>query len=95
MPGLVVAVPVREGDSVRRGTRLLSIEAMKMETGVFSECDGTVTEVLVTAGTQVDTKQLLMVVGDPGGAAEGPGDPEEDAGGGADDAEDGPEDAEG
>ena len=68
------------GTSVSRGTRLLSIEAMKMETGVFADRDGTVTEVLVTAGTQVDTKQLLMVIGEPG---DGPGDPEEDAGRGA------------
>jgi pyruvate carboxylase len=37
---------------------------MKMETGVFAERDGVVREVLVGAGTQVDTKQLLMVVGD-------------------------------
>ena len=62
MPGLVVAVSAHEGDRVARGDRLLSIEAMKMETGVFAERDGVVAEVLVTAGTQVDTKQLLMVV---------------------------------
>ena len=49
-----------------RGDRLLSIEAMKMETGVFAERDGVVAEVLVAAGTQVETKQLLMVVGDGG-----------------------------
>jgi pyruvate carboxylase len=52
------------GERVARGDRLLSIEAMKMETGVFAERDGVVREVLVGAGTQVDTKQLLMVVGD-------------------------------
>jgi pyruvate carboxylase len=62
MPGLVVAVTAHEGEAVSRGDRLLSIEAMKMETGVFAERDGVVTEVLVGAGTQVDTKQLLMVV---------------------------------
>ncbi len=62
MPGLVVAVSAHEGDRVARGDRLLSIEAMKMETGVFAERDGVVAEVLVTAGTQVDTKELLMVV---------------------------------
>ncbi len=56
-----------------RGDRLLSIEAMKMETGVFAERDGVVEEVLVAAGTQVDTKQLLMVVGDGGGDGAGPG----------------------
>ena len=63
MPGLVVAVTAQVGDRVERGDRLLSIEAMKMETGVFAERDGVVEEVLVGAGTQVDTKQLLMVVG--------------------------------
>ena len=72
MPGLVVAVSAHEGDRVSRGDRLLSIEAMKMETGVFAERDGVVEEVLVAAGTQVDTKQLLMVVGDGGGDGAGP-----------------------
>ena len=72
MPGLVVAVSADEGDRVSRGDRLLSIEAMKMETGVFAERDGVVAEVLVAAGTQVDTKQLLMVVGDGGGDGAGP-----------------------
>ncbi len=64
MPGLVVAVSAHEGERVSRGDRLLSIEAMKMETGVFAERDGVLREVLVAAGTQVETKQLLMVVGD-------------------------------
>jgi pyruvate carboxylase len=74
MPGLVVAVSAHEGERVARGDRLLSIEAMKMETGVFAERDGVVAEVLVSAGTQVETKQLLMVVGeydDAGPASEG------------------------
>jgi len=67
MPGLVVAVTAHPGERVERGDRLLSIEAMKMETGVFAERDGVVEEVLVGAGTQVDTKQLLMVVAPPPG----------------------------
>jgi pyruvate carboxylase len=64
MPGLVVAVAVREGERVERGDRLLSIEAMKMETGVFADRAGVVREVLVAAGTQVETKQLMLVVAD-------------------------------
>ena len=64
MPGLVVAVSARTGDAVTRGDRLLSIEAMKMETGVFADRDGVIGEVLVSAGTQVETKQLLMVITD-------------------------------
>jgi pyruvate carboxylase len=49
MPGLVVTVAVNQGQSVARGDRLLSIEAMKMQTAVFAERDGVVQEVLVTA----------------------------------------------
>ncbi|WP_217915788.1 pyruvate carboxylase [Miltoncostaea marina] len=71
MPGLVVAVNAHEGDRVERGDRLLSIEAMKMETGVFAERPGVVREVLVPAGTQVETKQLLMIVGEEAGGDEG------------------------
>jgi len=62
MPGLVVSVSVQPGERVTAGDRLLSIEAMKMETGVFAEHDGTVGEVLVAAGAQVETKQLLMTL---------------------------------
>jgi pyruvate carboxylase len=63
MPGLVVGVSVRAGDRVEQGDRLLSIEAMKMETGVFAERGGVVQEVVVAPGAQVETKQLLMVIG--------------------------------
>jgi pyruvate carboxylase len=62
MPGLVVGVSAHVGETVSRGDRLLSIEAMKMETGVFADRDGVVEEVLVAAGTQVEPKQLLMIV---------------------------------
>ena len=40
---------------------LLSIEAMKMETALHAERDGTIAEVLVKAGAQIDAKDLLMV----------------------------------
>lgn len=62
MPGLVVSVAVKEGDKVERGDVLLSIEAMKMETSVLAEKSGTIEKVVVAAGTQVDTKDLLVVV---------------------------------
>ena len=54
----------RRASASAPATALLSIEAMKMETGVFAERDGVVREVLVSAGTQVDTEQLLMVLED-------------------------------
>ena len=60
MPGMVVTVAVKVGDSVKKGQKLLSLEAMKMETTVAAEADGKVAEVLVTAGSQVATGDLLI-----------------------------------
>jgi pyruvate carboxylase len=52
---------VHAGQRIARGEALVSLEAMKMETTVRSDRDGTVKEVLVKAGMQVDTKDLLVV----------------------------------
>jgi pyruvate carboxylase len=60
MPGMVVTVAVRVGDKVRKGQKLLSLEAMKMETAVHTEIDGHVAEVLVKPGSQVETGDLLV-----------------------------------
>jgi pyruvate carboxylase len=62
MPGMVSSLQVCEGQQVEAGDRLLSIEAMKMETAIFAERPGVVGEVLITAGTQVDSKDLLIVL---------------------------------
>jgi pyruvate carboxylase len=62
MPGMVVAVAVRAGEHVRKGQKLLSLEAMKMETAVNAELDGTVREVLVQPGIRVETGDLLLVI---------------------------------
>jgi pyruvate carboxylase len=60
MPGLVVRVKVEEGDEVEAGQKLFTLEAMKMETTLYAEKAGVVAEVLVKAGTQVDTGDLLL-----------------------------------
>jgi len=60
MPGLVVTVAVKPGDKVSAGQKLLSLEAMKMETTLYAERDGRVAELLVQPGTQVDTNDLLI-----------------------------------
>jgi pyruvate carboxylase len=62
MPGMVVSVNVKVGDKVKAGQKLLSLEAMKMETHVGAEREGTVKEVYVKAGSQVDTGDLLLVI---------------------------------
>ncbi|NDC64177.1 MAG: pyruvate carboxylase, partial [Planctomycetia bacterium] len=60
MPGLIVTVAVRPGDVVTRGQKLLSLEAMKMETTVYAERDGKVAEVLVVPGTPVEAGELVV-----------------------------------
>lgn len=60
MPGVVSALSVATGQAVKAGDVLLSIEAMKMETALHAERDGTVGEVLVKAGDQIDAKDLLI-----------------------------------
>ncbi|MGE3841967.1 MAG: pyruvate carboxylase [Vicinamibacterales bacterium] len=60
MPGMVVTVAVQSGDSVSKGQKLLTVEAMKMETTIAAERDGKVADVYVKAGSQVATGDLLL-----------------------------------
>ena len=61
MPGVISRVFVSPGQAVNAGDVLVSIEAMKMETALHAEKDGTISEVLVRAGDQIDAKDLLVV----------------------------------
>ena len=70
-PAWSSASPSSPATRSRKGQKLLSIEAMKMETTLYAERAGRVAEVLVAAGTQVETGELMMVIGDPGEAAGG------------------------
>jgi pyruvate carboxylase len=60
MPGMVVSVTVQVGDVVAKGQKILSLEAMKMESTVYAERDGKVSEVLVEPGSQVETGDLML-----------------------------------
>jgi pyruvate carboxylase len=60
MSGLVVRVMVAAGEEVPAGQKLFALEAMKMETTLYAEKAGTVAEVLVQAGTQVEANDLLL-----------------------------------
>jgi pyruvate carboxylase len=62
MPGVISTVAVKLGQPVSAGDVICSIEAMKMETALHAERDGTVKEVLVSPGTPVDAKDLLVVL---------------------------------
>ncbi|ARO26065.1 pyruvate carboxylase [Rhizobium sp. S9] len=63
MPGVISRVFASPGQAVSAGDVLVSIEAMKMETAIHAEKDGTIAEVLVKAGDQIDAKDLLVVYG--------------------------------
>ncbi|MDQ7069155.1 MAG: pyruvate carboxylase [Rhodobacterales bacterium] len=60
MPGVVATVAVSAGQQVHEGDLLLTIEAMKMETGIHAERDAVVKALHVHAGGQIDAKDLLV-----------------------------------
>jgi biotin carboxyl carrier protein len=62
MPGLVVAVPVTAGQSVKAGDVLVIVESMKMENEIRASQDGIVQAVNVAAGEQVNGDQVMVVV---------------------------------
>ncbi|MCX8507858.1 MAG: pyruvate carboxylase [Rhodobacteraceae bacterium] len=64
MPGVVASVVVAAGQKVAAGDMLLTIEAMKMETGIHAERAGLVKAVHVSAGAQIDAKDLLIEFAD-------------------------------
>ncbi|KIC47011.1 pyruvate carboxylase [Ruegeria sp. ANG-S4] len=60
MPGVVATVAAVAGQEVKEGDLLLTIEAMKMETGIHAERDAVVKAVHVQPGGQIDAKDLLV-----------------------------------
>ena len=60
MPGVVASVAVQAGGEVKKGDLMLTIEAMKMETGIHAERDAVVKAVHVAPGGQIDAKDLLI-----------------------------------
>ena len=59
MPGKVTAVEVAQGETVAKGQRLLTLEAMKMEHGLTAPFDGTVAELSAASGAQVSEGAVL------------------------------------
>ena len=60
MPGSIASIGVKPGQKVRAGDLLLTIEAMKMETGLHADRNATVVAVHVVPGAQIDAKDLLV-----------------------------------
>ncbi|SHL49929.1 Acetyl/propionyl-CoA carboxylase, alpha subunit [Pseudonocardia thermophila] len=72
-PAMVVAIPVREGDTVEAGDVVAVVESMKLETALRAPVSGRVREVLVAANTQVEggTKLIRLEPDGAGGDAGG------------------------
>jgi biotin carboxyl carrier protein len=62
MPGMVIAIPVTEGQVVKKGQVLLILESMKMQNELKSPKDGTVSRIRVKAGEAAEQKQALLSV---------------------------------
>jgi biotin carboxyl carrier protein len=62
MPGLIVSVPVKDGEAVKKGQVLVILESMKMQNELKSPRDGIVQRVRVKVGESVEQKQTLLSV---------------------------------
>ena len=62
MPGRIIAVSVAAGDTVAKGQKLVTLEAMKMEHSLTAPFDGTVAELNAGEGAQVSEGALLARV---------------------------------
>jgi len=62
MPGMVVAIPVKEGQGVQKGDVLLILESMKMQNELKAPRDGTVARMRVQPGESVEQRQILLSI---------------------------------
>lgn len=60
MPGLVVSVAVTVGQTVKKGDRLVVLEAMKMENEIKSPIDGIIQKIMIQKGDAVAKNALLL-----------------------------------
>lgn len=62
MPGLVIQILVEPGQEVKKGDKILILEAMKMENIIKANADGFITGIAVRKGMAVDKNQVLVAM---------------------------------
>ncbi len=62
MPGTILDIKVKAGDTVQKGTLVIILEAMKMENEILSPNDATVASVNVTKGQQVNSGDVMLTL---------------------------------
>lgn len=64
LPGVILEIFVREGDTVKIGQKLLMLEAMKMENNINADKEGRVASIKVGKGDSVMEGDILIIIGD-------------------------------
>ena len=62
MPGKVIEIKIEQGQVVSRGEELVVIEAMKMNHTISADQDGTVKEIFIKVGDQLDLGESLLTL---------------------------------
>lgn len=62
LPGIILSIDVKEGDSVKMGDRLMVMEAMKMENSILAEASGTVKSIKIEANQNVLQGDILLEI---------------------------------
>jgi pyruvate carboxylase len=60
--GVISGIAVQANHPVERGAKLLTLEAMKMQSNIYAPISGRVTRLLVTPGQHVEAKDLLLTI---------------------------------
>ncbi len=63
LPGVIINVLVAEGDTVKKGQKVLVLEAMKMENDIKANKDGVITALRVSKGDSVQEGDTLLTIG--------------------------------
>jgi glutaconyl-CoA/methylmalonyl-CoA decarboxylase subunit gamma len=63
LPGVILEVNVKEGDQVKKGQKLMMLEAMKMENVIEATVDGTVKSIKANKGDSVLEGAALVIIG--------------------------------
>lgn len=62
MPGLIVAIPVEEGQEIKAGQTVVVLESMKMQNELKTPRDGVVQRISVEAGQSVEQNKVLVTI---------------------------------
>ena len=63
MPGIVLRIECKEGQTVKQNQLVMVMEAMKMENEIYAPCDGVIGKIAVTQGQQVSAGDTLVTMG--------------------------------